>query len=98
MRQRFLAGFFDQLIDKDLLTDIIGILRIKEFCLFNWKFVLQRRQLSQNKTHTIMPLSDDAQILETSNGLVGALRAGAPGVDKSFRPGMFQFIHSFTFQ
>jgi catalase len=33
-----------------------------------------------------MPLSDDAKILETSKGLVGALRTAAGGAPKSFRP------------
>ncbi|KAF2692063.1 catalase domain-containing protein [Lentithecium fluviatile CBS 122367] len=33
-----------------------------------------------------MPLSEDAQILETSNGLVSALRGAAGGAPKSFRP------------
>ncbi|OAL56576.1 heme-dependent catalase [Pyrenochaeta sp. DS3sAY3a] len=33
-----------------------------------------------------MPLSSDAQILETSNGLVNALRGAAGGAPKSFRP------------
>lgn len=34
-----------------------------------------------------MPLSTDAQILETSNGLVNVLRGAAGDAPHSFRPG-----------
>lgn len=34
-----------------------------------------------------MPLSTDAQVLETSNGLVSTLRGMAGGAAQSFRPG-----------
>lgn len=34
-----------------------------------------------------MPLSEDANVIETSNGLVDALRGAAGGAPKSFRPG-----------
>ena len=43
-----------------------------------------------------MPLTDDAQILETSRGLVERLQvaAGGPGVHAGFRPGT-KFSYSF---
>ena len=42
-----------------------------------------------------MPLSEDAQVNETSNGLVNKLRQMAGDVSHSFRPGTFNDINSF---
>jgi len=40
-----------------------------------------------SNSQTNMPLSQDSETLETSNGLVNALRGAQGDVSKSFRPG-----------